>query len=100
MSSDDDSPLDSFMELIANLFSLPIMWCWGYQIFMWLKDGVWIPVTFYSFFGIYSDTGWLGLDRIFDWFLDFNIGLGLSILGIAIIYLIKSSGLSTIRETY
>jgi hypothetical protein len=45
-----------------------------YQCLNWLKFGYWQAMTLqdgiYWLFGFFSQTGWLGIDKIIQWYVD------------------------------
>jgi hypothetical protein len=54
--------------------------CWIFQGYIWLMEGVWtsIPVSAFIDFG---GTGWIGMDKILLWLLEFNAGIPLFFIG-------------------
>lgn len=54
-----------------------------YQAFHWLKYAVWEPITVQSVTGWrwhWADTGWVGLNVIVDWLVNFVIDLPVSVV--------------------
>ena len=50
--------------------------CWGFQMYTWLKHGIWLAVPISSYVHP-GGTGWLGIDKILLWLSNINIGIPL-----------------------
>jgi hypothetical protein len=54
--------------------------CWVLQVYAWLKEGVWTPVPVGAFIN-FGASGWVGVDKIILWLLEFNVGIPLFFVG-------------------
>jgi len=87
----------SFRDEIGCFFSfVGVLW-WigspvsvlGWQIYTWLKHGVWTPLAMHQVFaslgigleGIYHPTDWKGLAIVAQWFLEWPMSIGLPVWG-------------------
>jgi hypothetical protein len=65
---------------IATLWALVIV---GYQVFYWLKNGMWLELPIVSVFhhfgfrleAVYEPQSWIGLARVFEWFLEWPLSI-------------------------
>ncbi len=85
MSKDFWDKSAEFIVISAYIFGfLCVPAILGWQIFHWLRTGVWIPLRMYeafSYFGIdlthiYTPSNWQGLAKIAQWLLDFPLVIG------------------------
>ncbi len=80
--------LDLVVALPVQIGMLTTFFVIGYQVVMWLKNGVWIPVTFgwgieyltVNLTGIYK-MEWAGIRKITIWILESPLSLMAPILG-------------------
>lgn len=79
---------------VALLFSLGIL---GWQVFKWMRTGVWIPLPFskaFEYFGadlspIYYPSDWYGLAKIGQWILELPLSLCIPAIIIASALVVK-----------
>lgn len=53
----------------------------GYQCFVWLRTGHWMPLPLTGFLGETSRSQWVGLDKVFDWLFGLPASLWLLVMG-------------------
>jgi len=61
----------------------------GYEIFIWLKTGEWLHLSFYSvfvwlnidLFAPLQKIEWQGIKKIFLWYLELPLSIGLIVTG-------------------
>ena len=74
-------------------FGTPGILTWGgivgYQCVRWLQDGHWLPIVIRDGFhwnGIFiRSTGWVGVDKIIGWLVDFPLSFAPLLFGIGFV---------------
>lgn len=66
----------SMVWLAGFAAMLAALACWGFQAYVWLKEGVWTPFPVSAFIDL-KETGWVGVDTILSWLFQVNIGIPL-----------------------
>lgn len=94
VTSSTDDVFDRVVDLVW-VSSWPISALWvlavfGYQVFYWLKNGMWLKLPIASVFhhfgfrleAVYEPRSWIGLARVIEWLLAWPLSIvgGLLIL--------------------
>lgn len=87
------SNYDDLKEVLPIFPTLGAFIVWGYQIYDFLRNGVWekfpasrlLGVPSYDWFQ--TSTEWLGVQRILDWLIEWNLGLWLAVIGMLWLWL-------------
>lgn len=72
----------SVFSVIAGSTCIAAVIAWGYQAYLWYRDGVWMPLTWLSIGGEIPQTDFAYVQRLLFWLGDTNIGVMILVVGL------------------